>query len=1290
MRSIFGIVFIIIAASGCLEGSLSPGEAQLCLSSTAVQPSVIPACKSTQDCDEKLGEFFPAQTYQNSFIGTESIHARKGIAGTWSKVRLAAEMLERVHQSCTTMQAANILSLAVASASELQNALAASEEAQEYTYRALEKTIRSGAEMQLENVKDTRAFEQYAGLLQKAHDIEMQNPSSEWGRTQLQNQAYFENISKIIGKNKAGKYGVEWNSIFGVYKTGVGIAAPERARIITAVSPLWQGALSAFLGKSKSTNALEIVSEIRANEVIENVEIVVAPQSGIIIQIWKEIAAFDREISTLKKEEETLEKTIEQKISTMQASEESSSNEIDEWIKLAPTINEWANIRGENEDGELNYPSIKERLAELAGQHATQRNRRVTQAIPIGKRIEEWRKLEKSTEDILVQINEKNQLIERWKEVCETIGEKSIAKPESIESADDCQKRLDEQNSDETITTGAAKLAAASVLKNCVSELNEYQEALEEEITTAEQFEYYFESGSLNACESAKMNAQNRYAAIPIVKEWLEKIVRLKEVASAVGFATHTLEWEEKDSASQKWKNVQKIITQESETKYSQKEMGKKLNELDELVLELENELDKIIQEAALKIKWKVVQPAIMRVNEIETLEWEGTIFPHWGNEIAQHFVASTNNPGIQTSVRANESIQATVNEKKIILDGSTLPKEGIIVSGIGRSVGIQLIWEKISAQAIGTTARVIREGRLVAESIPADGQWKWTPPEGMLKESMEIQINEKPAQKEWKGNLVEVNISVSEKNMRVKQEYTATNAIITSTQIVEQTNQWGRTYTTYRAVVENRLVDENVLTDVYTGITADAMIVEGVYVTNEGGEQVAYRHNADGSLVIPHQEVGARRTREYRVIVEMLNGAEEWASLVERLLSEAASIAASDDLTIKNEAEKIKTRLWQLKSEKNTQTIAQKLIAIQFEISQLHARSEEEENKWAVLESQWAQTREQAAQSESEWVTKGNVALQNRDSTKLTEAIQKIVEKNAATKTPPVQNEAVENEKINEMKEKIAATEAMFQKYEKGISVGCEKLIQVNFSCPLTEEMVRGFKKIVAADKKTVEKWEEKLAKLDEEQKRDEWKNNTAEWEKIEAEISDIAKTVEESLRVLRNAGVERVNALKKETTGNTIEEIVAAVEKAATATENEEYGKGVFIAQNMLNYLNGNKMTGMAAVPALAWPFLGIIALAGGWLGWKEWKKKKIVEIPLQKIPKGNTNSKERPENSFAREPLPMRAEHQGGGKEITGQYIQSRPRALGRIEEENPRREKNQDRLPRKEEPRSREGE
>lgn len=1264
----------MVVISGCLEGKLSPGEAQLCLTSTAVQPSVIPVCKSTQDCDEKLAEFLPAQQYQNAPVSIESIYARKGIAGTWNKIRQASETLDRIHASCATMQAANVLSLAVTSAGELQNALAASEEAQEYTYRALEKTIRSGAEMQLDKIKDTRAFEQYAALLQKAHDLETKNPSSEWGRTQLQNQIYFENISRIIGKNKAGEYGVEWNSIFDAYKTGVGVAAPKRARIITAVSPLWQGALSAFLGKSKSSNALGIVSEIHANEMIENMETVAAPQNGIIMQIWKEIAAFDQEISALVIEEEILEKKIEQKIGVIQTSEESGADEREAWIKLAPIIGGWTSVQGENVSTEANYRGITENISALAAQHAARRNEQITQTVPIGKRIEDWRKLEKQTEDILAKINENNQLIEKWKKACETIGGESETNRRPIEGAEDCQKRIDEQNSGETADNSAVKLAVANALKNCVNELNSFQVVLEEDISTEAQFNYYFDDGSLAACESALLNAQNRYAAIPIVNEYTEKMNRLKKVTKAVGSALHTLEWDTKSSADQKWKNAQKKINVEREAKYLQKELGKKISELDETILEMEFELDKIIQEAAIKINWKVVQPSVMQVNKTETLEWTGTIFPYWGEEIEQHFVASTTNPGIQTNANANNGTQVTLNSKEIILDGDTLPKEGIIVSGTGNGIGIQLEWDKMSAAAIGKTAHAVREGRLTTASTPAAAKWEWISPEGVRKESARVVVAEKPAHIEWKGNVLEVTADVSEKNTKIKQEYEVANAITVSTQMIEQINQWGRTYTTYRITVENRLENETIQAEVYTGITADAVIVESIFATNESGELVAHILRPDGSVTIPKQEVGPRRTRVYHAVVEMLEGAEEWASLVERLLLEIATIAQSEDTLVKNDAEKIKVQLWKLKSEKDTQIIAQKLISIQNEISLLRTRAEYEKNKWAEIENGWMSARESATQKESEWITKGNAALLNRNRAGVEEAIQKITEENTASKPPASQNSSEEYHKVNELKEKIAAAENSIQQYEKGINVGCEKLIQINFSCPLTEEMVRGFKKTVAADKKVVEKWGEKFAKLNEEQKQIEWKNIANEWEKKAAEISDIAEKVEESLRAIRNAAVERRNVLKKEAGGNTNEEIAGAVEKAVAAVENEEYGKGIFISQNMLNYLNGNKMTGMASIPVLAWPFLGIIMIVGGWLFWKEWKKKKIVNIPLQKIPKGNTIVKGMEESSSEREHLPMQAEHREEGIGIAEQYIQSRPQTLGRTAGASHHRRKN----------------
>lgn len=1206
MRKWFAII-LLVAASGCLESQLSPGEAQLCLQSTSIQPSVIPECKSTVECEKKLIETFPAQTFQNINIGADSILARKGISGAWDKLNRATQTIEQVHESCTTMKAVDLLPLTVTSASELQNALKASEEAQKNTYRALEKTITYGKTLELEKVKDTEAFEEYALLVQQAQDLETGNPTSEWAQAQKENNDYFENITKIIAKNKTPNYEISWNSIFGAYKTGVTAVATKQARGVLAVSPLWQGALSAFVGKSKSTNALSIATEIKGNEVIEHVEQVVSPENGIVTKIWKEILGFDQKISQLKMEEVELEKKVYQNIENIQKLEEKQSNENDKWKNMQEELMSWATVIG----GEKNnyggyYPAARE-VADHLSSAGELSDARVKQGKSLGKRIAEWRELSKKIEHIAKKMQENEEINEGWKKTCQKViqhiypNEKS-----SIETPEACQERLATMNRQAIAKTDETSLVEKSRLDECVQELNQWEEALEMETTPATWFEYYLGQKSIPSCESARQNVKKNYENNSIIREGVEKIEKIEEYKKIL----------KRLGTISQYQNILK----EADDPVALKEWKKWGVEWENVIKKMEEELNTALEANASQIRWKIIQPEVIWVDKEEKIEWAGELFSNLSENVDYSFVVSMPNPGIEEITSISEGVRVWIEEKEIILEGETIPADGIGISGEGKGIAARASDGLVQTKIIGNKAFATQTSKIETAFPPVFAKWKINTP------AKEVIINKATAKAdETKVNTTNLQNNIIELKLvspttTIEMEYEINNAIRTETTLIQQKKEWEKTYTEYQVLVENSMNIE-IEAAVYTGVYGDPSVTESILTSNENGEKVMEIVDATGNIVLPQQKLLGKQKRKYSVIVEKWDGIEEWMAVVERLWVEADGLQKEGNETIAKEAGKMKETLAALRGEKDTVILAQKLTPIQTELSKLTQQFQNEEKKWAELENEWITIRKNKNESNAEWIKQGDNALAEKNEVKLEAAIEKIGSEKKILQVQIDQNSGNNTNRISEARTNLRAVQIGIDNYEKSTNVGCEKMALVNFVCPLPDNTLSAYKKVIADSKKMIDKMETKIAKLSVEKQLEEWAIVESEWGKKMSELNEINSEFERGLRALRNGAVERVEKLKQETNGNSNEEIQGALAKAVAALENEEFGKSIFITQNMLNYLSGNKVTGLVSFPNEAWPFIGIIFLVGIWLGWKEWKKRNEKEIPVQMIPKGKT---------------------------------------------------------------------
>jgi len=354
------------------------------------------------------------------------------------------------------------------------------------------------------------------------------------------------------------------------------------------------------------------------------------------------------------------------------------------------------------------------------------------------------------------------------------------------------------------------------------------------------------------------------------------------------------------------------------------------------------------------------------------------------------------------------------------------------------------------------------------------------------------------------------------------------------------------------------------------------------------------------------------------------------------------------------------------LRNEKNSVVIAQKMSEVQSEVSELLARKEIMEDQFAKLESEWMNAI-QNADKNSSWLRAGELARQKMDFAKWSEALAKVSAETSGKIDLGEKKQFVKNQWLEKNTELLNETSDAVGAYEKAISIGCDKLSGVGFVCPIMEDSLKNYKKTLANHGKTIASMEKKVEKMSTDKQIEEWEKNETTWREMNEELNRIQSEVKNALRNVRNAGIERVAELKRESGSNRSEEILSAVAKADAAIERGEFGKGLFVAQSVLLYVSGSKATGLVSLPPVVWPIVGVIFLVGVWIAWKEWKKKNKVVIQKQVIPRALPIQPTDSKISESEHPT-TRGERQLVRTKQEEQYTRGRRQALSQKIEEN----------------------
>ncbi|MBM3281850.1 MAG: hypothetical protein FJY86_00730 [Candidatus Diapherotrites archaeon] len=1206
MKGIAQIIFILlIGVTGCIEGKLTPIETNECLLSTSTQQSFIPACETELECESKLNDFSPRKIFTHLSVGAEDIVARKKINTAWKAITKASKAIDQVHESCSTMKVESILPRAMQAASEIQWALKASEEAQRQTYQALEKAIREAEKQQLVEIKDTKAYESYADLAKKYQEITTGNSVSEWGAQQENTINYFENIVTTILGAKKNPYQITWNTLFDVYKTGVQIQAKNDARGIIALSPLWQGALVSINGKKESSKALQLIGKIRANETLTHIEQVVGPENGIISSIWSSIRRLEDELRTLKEDEKKRQITMTAQAAVLREKWEKVSENDSEWKVIEKEMNAWLKSTGKivlptETISENEIIAIESETNELI----TAGNENTT---PIGMRIKKWRNLERKITQLEQKIENREKQNENRDEVCLEIMNK-ISAQEQITANTPCLEAFANVLSQNTLLLDEKNRSKEIQMQECVKKLNQWERALGVEATPREWFEYYSGIESEASCENANTNAKWSYENSEHAKEMSEQKKRLNEIRKILQLAATDFPNEEESIH----KNIQKIVqVTELSNPLTREEWSKKKNEWNIVENEVKKEATRYLQKLSEHAAWKLTNTEEVIIGKKINASVEGILFAHTREKIDFVFVVSIPNPGL-TNVITIGNNRTIIDGENIIIEGESIPAGGVQLRGEGSVWGARATKENTYAEVFGHSARLEKTAIIETNFYPIQAEWEPSKEyDGGI-----VQFVENDAQIIFpeKNKII---LSLNEKQSSTRAVIEVPSAILIETAVSSTEKLDRKIIQNYLVHVKNQLTQKIVAT-AYSGVNGDPHAVENVAVINENGDAVSVTLDASGNIILREQVLLAKQTRSYFIRIEKEENDGEFSANILRLTGELEQLLKNNHSVIVTAAQKIMNNLIRTQNEKNVLTKEMQLIKIQNDVSQLIMQAHEKDEEWSYLVNEWEKIKTKSAEQglSDELLLAGEEAVQKMDEQKL----RSIIANTQQRQTTPekVKTTIKDDEKLTNATKALSEVRKLVEEYEKSTKIGCEKLIQVNFVCPLTNEIISQFKKDIASYEKIVEKMVSKKEKLSTEKLSEEWTLVESDWIEKQAITEKISIELIKALREMRNDSTERINILTIEAERSGKDEVVEANEKAQQALKNGEYGKSIYISQNVLNYLNSNKITGFSALPNEVWPLMGVIILVGGWIGFNEWKKKKIVEIEWKKIPR------------------------------------------------------------------------
>lgn len=1227
---------IILFLAGCVDYQLSGNEKVACASFTDVTVTGIPFCEKNTSCQDAFEKNMGTPTFHWLPIGSDWEKTKNQVISAWIGLNETHEWLKKTNEYCKKGNILQVWASGIDSAGAIQKGLKAAEQTNSITLSSLAKSMKTAETWELFYVKDTDAFYAYAELLEIIQGITTNDASNDTASLFSENQSYFEGLTEKITSNQASGMNVEWKSAFDVYKTSVTLGMGTNAKTILAFSPIWQGLISSFSNQNKAIQSLSVLQYLNAPIIVENISQIVRPQNGFVGKTMNALEKLEEGMKALEHEEAENNEHIESEMIAIDIQIDEIENENEEWSAIKKDVELWAKLTGvEFSASQSVVHESKTELVKNKNEWNAITEGKENNTLSIGKRVASLRGIMKAIASLQQKVDEEKIKKELREETCGKImiiiNEKNEGNPIDWDPVTTtCGEMISGlENAPFTL----AEEYEMAKIEACVSSLNAWNSGMGvSEEYSVEMFVHEFGSASQSACESALMHAEEEYNNQFTIQAMNENTIKLVEWIQAVNSLP---EGTEKEIWLSEVGELIPLIVGVIEN-------GKQpipVSEQDELAEQLVGFVDQM-QEALGKAwiksietsNWKFTTATNIHSNEPVS----GTWVMKWINPLNVEWDYSftlSNESMIEWESLTSTSGDVYSVDKEVFLTHDRVPAEGIQVNGKGEAV---LVVENQSIQEIevvGNNAHVWNTVSFQTAYDPINVIWTWTPPAGVQSPSVSGEFENKPVTLEWNGGSAVTLLSLNQSLTTMDLKYVWEGAIASKTTLVDTQEEIGKTVYFYQTEVWNHT--PNTLTiGIDTGVSADPFETSSVLLVNENGAVVDYVTNSLFGIFIEKITMQGNEKKLFYLTIVRPSGIDALKALIQTLLSEIKPLLIHSNTIIAAKANALYQKIETVLETNDATKLASALPGLSNEVQALILEAQLVDDILSEANAKWDDLKEAVYSNSNwekddeikKWIQNGNAA-QEKGQTSLIQQMSQNVE-DWITQQKTVVTEMDEEKEIDDLfsqtvKETIDLAKKVSHDivaYEKHQSLTCTKLMEVGYVCPISEEHQNKIKSYARDQTKNSEKINQLVTKgkMTNEEKISNEKiivEGLSELQKYESQIMNANS-------VLEKMAEKTVNELIEKTKNENENELSDAREKAKKALENKEFGKAIYVAQNVLTYLKGkNPLTGLSAIPPEGLPLLGVIVAGVSWYGYRKWKEKNKPVIVSQAVPRSET---------------------------------------------------------------------
>ncbi|MDP2665881.1 MAG: hypothetical protein Q8P05_00025 [Candidatus Diapherotrites archaeon] len=1213
MQMAWGLLFVIVFLSGCVDYQLTGAEIELCLASTETHVTHIPWCDDQKTCTAA----WEKASGGNGTFSPATLRAEKSVIESWIFANRARDELEKTGRACAAGKAEEAYTQGVVGAHHLKKALYEVEQAQLAALDALREVIEDAHTLGLEEVRDSEAFQAYAEALTMWQDIQTGSASGEVGRLWKENNAYLEDIGEAIQGSRVESYAVNQASAFSWFETALKRSDESAAKQVLRFSSVWQSLLSAVVQGYDATRLFSLVGKLEADEMMERVENGVGLDRGIVPRMLHTVERVRTGVEGLEADEIQMETTIRERIQLLQGEWEIVKEDWRAWEKIGESLRTWtgATLGGRDESSSDGFPG-----SALLERHGILRLERMGNTLPLGKRVVRWRTFAREVEAAAEKIEGERErlqevghacvaLADEWREN-EIVGVQEAAEEvlseDSKQLVDSCERLL-------VVLAAEANqlvdLREEDPLVECNERVVRYANALGDDtsaFTVELWWQAYPESElAVAACQSRLAHYMGLYESDAVVQEWMMIRKELRTYAEMLSFIVMTRPEVGEEGNAREWMaKMAQFLDDSPQDIISLDIVAKKNREGRDMRGELDSAMQKMWQAHAERSHWKLLS-GVRLSHPREKVDWEWKVTNPFGEMVVKEWVARVDKPGFITL----NSTGFLEDGGKLLIPIREVGKDGIILRGTSDGTFIRSEKEERVVEVVGEDVGVIQhmtwDGSYFPVSIALG--WEVSHPKAVFLSA-----------RNGKGNveaLLEQGEMVLRMNVEDEQDFLEISYIIRGglpheTRLVEQRTHLGQVFSTYEWHVKNT-AHLAVATDIPTSIQAEPLFTSAVRV-DEGGREVAYMVDRGNQVILEMVALAPGGERTFNITIVAPEDLGVWRANIQSLLDELDLLEGKLGERKKWEVDALRQDLLKLLAGEDRQKIAAALPGIRKRLDTLWADHQAEEKEfeyvWREFEDKPTATLE--PERLAAWRAAMQTAIRERDLTRAKEIVEEVDLAVKVVDSPTMEEESTDSGiiRIEEWTARAQSILDAITAYKKELGITCPKLGEVGYVCPMDEKQI----KELGDEMKSLMK---QFKGVDSVSDRDA--------EEIEAVLDRASQRVDEARQLIREMGEQSMNRVIN--TEWDEPRVVDAIQQGKVALAAGEWGKAIYIGENIRRYLEEwNAGSGLATLPPESLPVIGIGILAGGGLVYRYWKRKHPEVVIPKRLPRASSTEK------------------------------------------------------------------